>query len=164
MKRRTTPKLNIMFSISMVFFVLVMISSYLTCGMYARYVSRATGSDSARVAKFEVTQSGQVFTETFSVSLDPTTTDASNAEILIQNKSEVTVRCEFTFETTGNLPLDIYWTVGGNRVEEYVFSPNDTAGKEFELCVTWGGDDGDNYQYHREIDSVTVVITSVQVD
>lgn len=166
MKGCSTPKVNIVFSIAMVLLVLVMASSYMTSGLYARYVSQATGSDSARVARFDVQETGTLYTETFAVAMDPTYDDVLNpASIIITNSSEVSVRCSFSVTTTGNLPLDIYWHDGTNTVETVDFAPNDTTGTTFDLYVAWGDEEGDNsYLYHREIDSITVTITCVQID
>ena len=47
-------KLNIPMCAALVLLLLTMISVHLTSGLYARYTTTATGSDSARVAKFKV--------------------------------------------------------------------------------------------------------------
>ena len=47
-------KLNIPMCAALVLLLLTMISVHLTSGLYARYTTTATGSDSARVAKFDV--------------------------------------------------------------------------------------------------------------
>jgi len=165
MKKRNAPKVNIFFSIAMVLLVLVMASSYMTTGLYARYVSSASGSDSARVARFDIQDTGTLYTETFAVELDPSTAALNPAALEIKNSSEVAVRCVFTYETTGNLPLDIYWMNGSTRVEEFVFGPNTAAAQRFDLCVVWSDAAmDDTYLYHREIDSITVTITCVQID
>ena len=46
------PKMNIAMNIAMVLFCLTIVSTYLVSGLYARYTTSATGSDSARVMKF----------------------------------------------------------------------------------------------------------------
>jgi hypothetical protein len=40
---------------------MTLFSSYMTGGLYARYTSSASGSDEARVAKFDVAHSDQSF-------------------------------------------------------------------------------------------------------
>lgn len=47
-------KLNIPMCAALVLLMLTMISIHLTSGLYARYTSTATATDSARVAKFDV--------------------------------------------------------------------------------------------------------------
>jgi hypothetical protein len=46
------PKTNIAMNIAMALFCLTLATTYLVSGLYARYTSSATGSDSARVMKF----------------------------------------------------------------------------------------------------------------
>lgn len=47
-----TPVVNIAMCIALVLFSLVAVTVYMAQGLYARYVTRDTGSDSARVMKF----------------------------------------------------------------------------------------------------------------
>ena len=49
---RKSPKVNIPMILAIILLFLTLLSVHLTSGLYARYVSTATGSDSARVAKF----------------------------------------------------------------------------------------------------------------
>lgn len=46
------PKMNIAMNIAMVLFCLTVFTTYLASGLYAKYSTQATGSDSARVIKF----------------------------------------------------------------------------------------------------------------
>ena len=46
------PVVNVAMCMALVLFWLVVISTYMTGGLYARYVTQGTGADSARVAKF----------------------------------------------------------------------------------------------------------------
>ena len=45
---------NIMIRIAAVLFCLVLISTHMMSGLYARYVAKDSSSDEARVAKFQV--------------------------------------------------------------------------------------------------------------
>lgn len=47
-------KLNIPMFAALVVFLLTMITTHITTGLYARYTTSTSGSDSARVAKFDV--------------------------------------------------------------------------------------------------------------
>lgn len=71
-------KLNIPMCAALVLLMLTMISIHLTSGLYARYTSTATATDSARVAKFDVegTLSGA----------------DGNYTLTVNNKSEVAVK------------------------------------------------------------------------
>ena len=51
---KQNTKVNIPMCAALVLLLLTMISVHLTSGLYARYTSTASGSDSARVAKFHV--------------------------------------------------------------------------------------------------------------
>ena len=55
------PKMNIAMNIAMVLFCLTVFTTYLASGLYAKYSTQATGSDSARVIKFgeiSITETG----------------------------------------------------------------------------------------------------------
>lgn len=53
-KRKNPSQLNIPMCAAGVLLCLTLFSVHLTSGLYAKYTATATGSDSARVAKFEV--------------------------------------------------------------------------------------------------------------
>lgn len=53
-KRKNPSRVNIPMCAAGVLLCLTLFSLHLTSGLYAKYISTATGSDSARVAKFEV--------------------------------------------------------------------------------------------------------------
>ena len=61
---------NIIMTLATILLCLTLISSYLTAGMYARYVSSDSSSDSARVATFRVTETGNL-TRSFAAELIP---------------------------------------------------------------------------------------------
>ena len=52
------PSGNLMMRLAAVLFCMVMFSTYLMGGLYARYTVKGTGKDSARVAAFDVRTSG----------------------------------------------------------------------------------------------------------
>lgn len=53
--RQSNRRTPVVFHVGLVLFCLVLFSTYLTGGLYARYTTTASGSDSARVAKFQIT-------------------------------------------------------------------------------------------------------------
>ena len=68
------PKMNIAMNIAMVLFCLTVVSTYLVSGLYARYTTSATGSDSARVMKFgnlTLTESGDFIGDTKNMMIIP---------------------------------------------------------------------------------------------
>ena len=80
-------KLNIPMCLALILFVLTMISIHLTSGLYARYATVATASDSARVAKFAV--SGALDRGDVTLTYAPDAAGAYN--MTVTNESEVTV-------------------------------------------------------------------------
>ena len=54
MNTQTKAKINIPMCIACVLLCLTLFSFYLCGGLYAKYISTAYGGDSARVAKFDV--------------------------------------------------------------------------------------------------------------
>ena len=63
-KHTKTAKVNIPMSIASFLFCLTLISIHLTSGLYAKYISSASGNDSARVIKFgelTITETGDFY-------------------------------------------------------------------------------------------------------
>ena len=63
-KHRKTAKVNIPMCIASFLFCLTLISIHLTSGLYAKYISSASGDDSARVIKFgelTITETGDFY-------------------------------------------------------------------------------------------------------
>lgn len=88
---------------------MVLVSTYLVCGLFARYTTSASGSDSARVAKFEISeqQFGSLpnFSQVISAAVTPGIPYVTAAQVV--NSSEVAVEYEITVSNlTGNLPLE----------------------------------------------------------
>ena len=89
---RRIPLGTFLIRTSAVLFCLVMITTYLTAGLYARYTASGKGADSARVAKFDVTASG--------INIRPKVDAVDNGEyeITVTNVSEVAVRYDIIVE------------------------------------------------------------------
>ena len=81
-------KLNIPMCAALVLLLLTMVSIHLTSGLYARYTTTSSGSDSARVAKFDVV--GEFGED---ITLDCSKNETSGAyEITVKNNSEVAIK------------------------------------------------------------------------
>ena len=78
-------KLNIPMCAALILLLLTMISVHMTSGLYARYTSTATATDTARVAKFDVTRS-----------VEPVKDKNGVFELTVTNNSEVSI----TYQTT----------------------------------------------------------------
>ena len=86
-------KLNIPMFAALILLLLTMVTTHMTSGLYARYTASATASDSARVAKFDVT--GDV-------------TGAGNVYYLtVNNNSEVAVEYSVVVQMHPKLSVTI---------------------------------------------------------
>ena len=99
----TVPTFNIAICLALVLFVLVALSTYMTQNLFARYVTSAMGSDSARVIKF-----GQL-----------TVTEANLDENNYRN---------FVFTPGVDLKKEITVSFGGSEASTIVFIALDTPG------------------------------------
>ena len=148
---------------------LVMLTTGMVSGRYARYVTSATGSDSARVAKFTVTQQSitrgetEDLTQTIPMPLilpgESHTVNIAIAHDAVNNIIEVS--------STNNLPLQFSVSdrssrqVLGNPASEY-FAPGIHT-KEYTVTISWP--DTTNAQaYIGMVDLLTIKVTTQQVD
>ncbi len=139
---------------------LTIVSAYMLSGMYARYSTSASGSDSARVARFSISENLTEQSQTIVISMAPG--DASvNYPITVTSNSEVTVK--YTLELireTNNLPLSIAITEATGTI-----AAGDTAPRTVNAAISWAaGDEAKNYRYSQEIDLITVRLTVEQVN
>ena len=160
---------------------LVLASSWLLCNIYARYSSEASGSDSARVAKFEVTETGTLrsqiqdefypgFTKTYAVS--------------VTNKSEVTIEYVMNVKNKyKNLPLQFQMldkngnaiTSDSTATQDYDLSERaeipaeDAQEHTYQLEISWpiGTSEGENSQdpdYAGKVDVIEITLEAIQKD
>ena len=150
---------------------LTLLSLWMLTNLYAKYVTQAEGSDSARVAKFHIDASDN-FKETYE--LNPSMTDQAEQQIQVEitNDSEVATQYTFSFEMDGNVPFEItgkapenvtltkqenkdQWTVEKeptkNQTETYTFT---VKIKNIE----------ENYQYAGGVGSIKLTVSADQID
>ena len=96
-------KLNIPMFAALILLLLTMITTHMTSGLYARYTDSATGSDSVRVAKFEVT-------------CDVVKGEGDTYILTVHNASEVTVK--YSIEVTMDPHLSVTLGEDTKRLEE----------------------------------------------
>lgn len=97
---------SLMIRVALILLCLVMISIHLMSGMYARYTTNGTGSDDARVAKFDVDITGDPVDLVVSCTENPQT---GTYKITVDNISEVAVRYTISVTTdiaAGSLYFD----------------------------------------------------------
>lgn len=137
-----------------VLLMLVLLSTGIVSGRYARYVSSASGEDGARVAKFDVTVSDNAFSSFFTVNIRPG--DSIKKTVKVTNNSEVVVAMDFSVENVyKNLPLEILNQLGGE------IAPGET--KDIPLTIFWPEDKADD-SYCGKVDLLKISLTVVQVD
>jgi uncharacterized repeat protein (TIGR01451 family) len=115
MRNKQSRKVNIPFTIAVVLLCLLTFSVYLTSGMLARYTTRASFSDSARVAKFTVGATGSTGTMAFEYkngAFVPKQGSTNQYTLTVSNASEVAVRYNVVVE---NLPAYVTATVSGTE-------------------------------------------------
>lgn len=142
-----------------VLLILVMLTTSMVAGRYARYVTTATGSDSARVAKFSVSESGSFFT---TISLKVSPGENATAEVVVKNDSEVAV--EYRIETKNhynNLPLEFSLRDGETRETALTLDPGEE--KKLKLAIIWDESETDD-KYIGMVDLVDVTIYVTQID
>ena len=130
---------SILIRLAAVLFCLLMVSIYLMSGLFARYVSRDQGTDSARVAKWDVAamlSPAPVGEKTFSqvdVVCQKKTdgTEIENQgifELTLTNKSEVAVQCAVAVKLYQPLPKGVTAVLRNPAGQEII--PTESEGGE----------------------------------
>ncbi len=159
---KSNKKTPIVFYVGIVLACLTLISVYMTSGLYARYTTRATSSDSARVAKFRVTDTLTVtdskgyevnsFTM-FEDSLIPG--ESTTYTFAVQNDSEVAVRFSVRGEASiNNLPLEM-------SPVTITLEPNESETVRF--FVSWPANENDP-AYGDMIELIEIFVTAEQIN
>lgn len=154
--RSTRP--NWILRIAGVLLCLTLLSVHLSSGMFARYSITRSGSDSARVARFAVDDTG-TFTQDLYLEYNPGLSNTYT--VVIENHSEVSVKCSATVERlSNNIPVEV--TVSGD-VTDVTFAPNDPTGKTISLTLNWPTEKNDA-AYSYEVDAFRVTVLAEQID
>lgn len=142
-----------------VLLILVLMTTSIVSGRYARYASSATGRDTARVAKFQVTEEG--FTgDPIKVLISPGET--AKHQISVHNDSEVTVECSVAAVSEyENLPLTFSVGDGTSTGTTAILEPGQT--KLVNLQVYWDENETSDH-YIGMVDLVHLTLTVAQVD
>ncbi len=178
MGKERNVKVNILMCIVAALLFATLFSMHLVGGLYARYTTSMSSSNSARVAAFSITQEGTIL-ETVEANVTPGTTQS--AELTIANKSEVAMEYTLTVtNVTGNLaPLKFKL----NRADENT-SPVKTESYEkgisinsvcqipgehtdkYTLDIVWepSANDEDDLALIGMVDYITVSVTATQID
>lgn len=148
-----------------VLLILVMLSTSMIAGRYARYTTTATGSDSARVAKFEVTETSDLLTQNKSIAISIIPGGTDRTEIKVNNASEVSVQYRIDVDNPyANFPLDFNIQVG-EATSSLPFVANLKPGEEatYVLVTTWNSDDR-SLSYSGKVDLIEIYLSATQID
>lgn len=145
--------------IAAVLLVLVMLSTSMVAGRYARYTTTASGYDAARIARFSVTESGDL-RQTFKVKVSPG--EAVPITVQLKNDSEVAVAYTVSAENYfRNLPLEFTVIDTATSQPAQPLAPGET--RELALQIFWQEDITDD-KYIGMVDLIHLTIRVTQVD
>lgn len=148
-----------------ILFYLTLVSICLTSGLYAKYLVSDSAEDSARVAKFSVTETATQFSSDLVVEVEPGTL---TKEIEITNASEVAIDYTVTIKnTTNNVPFQFSLdTFSDTNVAEDTYTATcSMASGEIEthsIKVILGQENAQNYI--GMVDMITIDIVAEQID
>lgn len=151
---------------------LTLISSYLTAEMFARFAASDSGSDSARVATFNVSETGTLVGY-FAAELIPGVPCVR--DIVVKNNSEVaisytiTIRNEsnnmdmsFRFGTEGDMH-DMTLSADGHTCTSYLDALSEE--QNYKLEITWNSKGPEtDLEYMGCVDLIKVTLIATQVD
>ena len=158
---------------------LVMASFWLMCNIYARYSSEASGSDAARVAKFDVTESG---TATQQIQAEVYPGFSQTYRVDVTNNSEVAIVYVMNVENPyKNLPLQFRMLDENGAVitaesvetsqayalsESAEIAANDHTEHTYRLEISWPVTETDkkNPDYAGKVDIIEITLKAVQKD
>ena len=162
MSNRKASKINIPMFVACVLLCLTLISVHMLGGIYAKYISKSEGDDSARVAKFSITD-GNAY-----LSAEPILEIAPGERLLtveVENNSEVAVDYIVTFENmTDNIPLK--FSVGGSEPQLFgcsvptALAPGASATVTAKVIFEKEGALG----YIGMVDKIGITLTAEQID
>lgn len=154
-----------------VLLMLVLVTSGMVSGRFARYVTTATYEDGARVAKFNIVEEkGTLITQMRANIAPGTTTEV----ITVKNYSEVAVEFTITVHNVyHNIPLDFEVRDGENTLTKsenadgtVTFTGQIGPGQQeqsFQLNILWPIDET-NINYCGRVDLIRVTLDAVQID
>ena len=163
-------KINtILMRVFAVLLMLVLLSTAMVTGRFARYISSASGSDSARVAKFDV-----------DYTLTPVANENGKYTLQVTNNSEVAVKysVDIVFTnvelTNGNLDVKLNDQDGTFANNTFSFgemeqlAPN-TTGTKYPLTIAVANwklltKEAQNVATYEKELAFTVKVTAVQID
>ena len=144
-------KINFL-GITWILLFFIMLSIYLIPNLYARYIANKDSSDTALVAKFNVSESFDT-EQSFPIEIKPG--DSLTKKIIINNNGDVAINVTVTVENiTKNLPLTF-------MCEETSINPHESG--EVIITIKWD----EKYSFPELAEMVDIIkfsLTAVQID
>lgn len=159
-----------------VLLMLVLVTSGMVSGRFARYVTTAEYSDSARVAKFHIVNTADEIFNTVSVPALVTPGEITAEGISLQNHSEVAVEFVVTVDNVyENIPLtfkildETEAVLAETADGENSLTFTGTVGpgqmdKEYKLYIGWHTGGAAALDYCGRVDLIRVTVNATQVD
>ena len=171
--RRSEQKEKYIIYTAAILLCLVMASFWLMSNIYARYTAQASGGDSARVAKFNVTESGEA---TSRIKTDIWPGETKTYSVDVTNKSEVAIDYTITAKNTyKNLPLKIQILNKDNQEvssQDTEISATDHTAHTYKVEISWPKTTTENNsitdpqspEYSGKTDVIEITLNAVQKD
>lgn len=144
---------------------LVLASFWVMCNIYAKYTASATGSDSARVARFQIMETGtepKSLTQEFAVNLSPG--ESETFGVTVTNGSEVAVHYAIKARNlTNNLPLTFQMKKENQVITSDDIPANDGTARNYYLEIDWPMEQADA-SYAGKTDVIEVILEAAQID
>lgn len=168
-----------------ILFYLVVVSTWMLSGLFARYTSSDTGMDETRTAQFDILSELSNLTENIAVEVEPG--NSMTYELTVENKSEVGVSLIPTFQSMGTLPLNISisledeeeviswnvlenaeYTIDGKIDENNVLARSYKPGEQrtYSIIVAWDDtvEGNDSSKYAGNVSSIQLSLKVEQTD
>ena len=144
----------------------LLVASLIATGVtFSGYVTEAKGSDTARVAKFEVTETGHQFMDVSTSNLYPGAVVYHT--IQVNNKSEVAIRYTISHtRATNNLPLTLAVVDKGSETGQVITNGGELAPGEngtYFLKIQWPAD-MNSVEYAGQVDLIRLGLRAEQID
>ena len=162
---KQSSKINIPICLACLLLCLTLFSLHFSGGLYAKYITKGSGGDGARVARFEITEENTEFTTALAIETIPG--EDVTKQISVTNKSEVAVGYTITIKNrTKNIPFA--FSVDGSSpalgqcsVTRYL-EPNSTRAI-IPIVAKWESNES-AVDYMGMVDLIDITIEATQVD
>ena len=167
-RSQSNIKTPLVFRLGVALLCAMLVTSHLMGGLYAEYTTSATGSDSARVAKFSFGD-GDWINNSQSTTLNISAMkpgDMVELEVEVENTGEVTIRYQADLTNlTGNLPLKVAIRESDQNLDtnQNSISLLPGATKELVVVVFWP-QTSNSVDFMGKMDLIRITVTVEQVD